>query len=69
MIAGHYLRLAAHGHFNADVTRLLQALLGGESDAVIDDALESVFDVGATSGADMVNGMIAGLRAWTRATA
>jgi hypothetical protein len=30
-ISAHYLRLAAQGHFNADVRRLVHALVGGES--------------------------------------
>jgi hypothetical protein len=63
VVSGHYLRLAAQGHFNADVTRLADALLDGERDEMR-EALEAALDVGATSGADMVAGMIAGFRAW-----
>ena len=68
VVSRHYLRLAAGGHFNADVARLSRALLGGESDneAAVHRALDEAFNVGATSGADMVSGMIAGLRAWAR---
>jgi len=75
-ISAHYLRLAAGGHFNADVTRLVHALMGGESrdgaalpaigataDSPLHLALEAALNVGATSGADMVAGMIAGFRA------
>jgi hypothetical protein len=65
-ISAHYLRLAAHGHFNADVTDLRHAFLAadesGEGDSMR-NALESALDVGATSGADMVAGMMAGFRA------
>jgi len=66
VISAHYLRLAAQGHFNADVTRLIDAWVGGDAGNVtgMQEALDAVLDVGATSGADMVAGMIAGLRAW-----
>jgi hypothetical protein len=66
-ISGHYLRLAAQGHFNADVTGLANALVGGrdgEGQVGVAEALDAALDVGATSGADMVAGMIAGFRAW-----
>jgi hypothetical protein len=65
-ISAHYLRLAAQGHFNADVTRLIAHAVGAERETsrACSEALEAVLDVGATSGADMVAGMIAGLRAW-----
>jgi len=64
-ISAHYLRLAAAGHFNADVTHLVHALAGGDSDDTrIRDALDAALAAGATSGADMVAGMIAGLRTW-----
>jgi len=77
-ISAHYLRLAAGGHFNADVMRLVHALMDGESGDVAGTAaalaaapphwplhlaLEAALDVGATSGADMVAGMMAGFRA------
>jgi len=63
-IAAHYLRLAAQGHFNADVTRLHDALLCGQDLGSVAGALDAALDVGATSGADMVTGMIAGVAAW-----
>jgi hypothetical protein len=63
-IAAHYLRLAARGHFNADVTRLHDVLLCGQDIGSVAGALDAALDVGATSGADMVAGMIAGLAAW-----
>ena len=64
-ISAHYLRLAAQGHFNADVRRLVHALMGSESGhgAGLPAALDAALDVGATSGADMVAGMMAGFRA------
>jgi len=63
-IAAHYLRLAAQGHFNADVTRLRDALLCEHDPVCVQDALDGALGVGATSGADMVTGMIAGISAW-----
>ena len=64
-IAAHYLRLAAQGHFNADVARLRDALLCEHDLACVKHALADALGVGATSGADMVTGMIAGLSAWS----
>ena len=67
VVSAHYLRLAAQGHFNADVTELAHALAGDDDSSVpahLDDALGAALDVGATSGADMVTGMLAGFRAW-----
>jgi hypothetical protein len=63
-IAAHFLRLAARGHFNADVARLVDALLGARGRVDLPDALYAALGSGATSGADMVTGMIAGLYAW-----
>jgi hypothetical protein len=63
-IAAHYLRLAAQGHFNADVTRSRDALLCAHDLACVAGALDGALGVGATSGADMVTGLIAGLSAW-----
>ena len=63
-IAAHYLRLAAQGHFNADVTRLRDALLCKHDLIFVESALDAALAVGATSGADMVTGMIAGIAAW-----
>jgi hypothetical protein len=66
VISAHYLRLAAQGHFNADVALLIHAFVVGDAGdgTALREALDAVLDVGATSGADMVGGMIAGLRAW-----
>ena len=63
-IAAHYLRLAAQDHFNADVTRLRDALLCKHDLVFVEGALDAALAVGATSGADMVAGMIAGIAAW-----
>lgn len=66
-IAAHYLRLAAQGHFNADVIRLRNALAGESDTTVVANALGSALDAGATSGADMVTGLLCGFRAWSPA--
>ena len=63
-IAAHYLRLAAGGHYTEPLIRLRRALLCEDNDDVVDAALRSALAVGATSGADTVSGLSAGLRAW-----
>lgn len=63
-IAAHYLRLAAAGHYAAPLILLRNALLcEGDAD-LVDGALQSALAVGATSGADTVSGLLAGLFAW-----
>ena len=63
-IAAHYLRLAAGGHYTEPLIRARNAMLGeGDSD-VVDAALDDALAVGATSGADSVSGLLAGLRSW-----
>jgi len=66
-IAAHCLRLAAHGHFNDDVVGLRNAFLGSSDCATFEAALHRALDAGATSGADLVTGIIAGLDAWSGA--
>ncbi len=66
-IAAHYLRLAAQGHFNADVTRLRDALLCEGDPGAVASALAAALGAGASSGADMVTGMLACLSAWIAA--
>ena len=63
-IAAHYLRLAAGGHYTDPLIRLRRALLCETSADVVDAALRNALAVGATSGADTVSGLSAGLRAW-----
>jgi hypothetical protein len=63
-IAAHFLRLAARGHFNADVVHLVDALLGPRGIPDLAAALAAALESGATSGADMVTGIVAGLTAW-----
>ena len=63
-IAAHYLRLAEGGHYNSSLIVLRNALLSEDDGAVVDAALQRALAIGATSGADTVTGLLAGLRAW-----
>jgi hypothetical protein len=63
-IAAHYLRLAAGGHFGADAHRLRNALLSSSDVACVTQLADDALAAGATSGADQVAGLLAGLSAW-----
>ena len=63
-IAAHCLRLAAGAHHAEPLLRLRDALIGDADDACVAPALERVLAIGASSGADAVSGLVAGLRAW-----
>jgi hypothetical protein len=63
-IAAHFLRLAAAGDFTEPLVVLRQALVAGPDDDDVHHALRAALAVGATSGADTVSGLLAGLRAW-----
>jgi Protein of unknown function (DUF2877) len=65
-ISVHYLRLAAAGHFQERLLAARDALLGSEQ---CDEALRAACAVGATSGADCVAGLLAGLTLWPPAGA
>ena len=65
-IAAHALRLAAHGHFSADLHRLRDALLSADDVARVRRLAGDAPDVGATSGVDRVARFIAGVSAWLR---
>jgi hypothetical protein len=62
-LAAHALRLAARGHHGACVVELCDALLCADRADRLDAALERVFALGATSGADIVSGLLSGLSA------
>jgi hypothetical protein len=68
-IAAHYLKLAAGGHYNEPLLNLRNALLAEDDRHVVDAALRRALSVGASSGADTVRGLLAGLSAWPRAAA
>ncbi len=63
-IAAHCLRLAVGGHFSEPLLRLRDALLTQADEAQVDAALQRALAIGATSGADTVAGLLAGLSAW-----
>ncbi len=63
-IASHCLRLAAGGHHGERLIRLRDALIGDRDGDGVGAALQGVLAVGASSGADTVSGLVAGLRAW-----
>jgi hypothetical protein len=63
-VAAHFLRLAARGHCSEVLDCLRDALLCRHRGALMQKALLRALDVGATSGADMVSGLLAGLTAW-----
>jgi hypothetical protein len=67
-IAAHCLRLAVGGHCNETLLRLRDALLCEADEVIVDAALCNALDVGATSGADTVSGLLAGLLAWSPAS-
>jgi hypothetical protein len=60
-IAAHALRQAMRGHIGACVVEVCDALLCGEQPDRLDAALERAFAIGATSGADVVSGLLSGL--------
>jgi len=64
-LAAHYLRLASSRHFNADVHDLRDALLTDPDASPLQHVLDAVLSRGATSGADLLTGMLAGIDAWS----
>jgi hypothetical protein len=63
-IAAQYLRLAAGGHYSEALTTLRNGLLAEPDWDIVDAALGRALAIGATSGADTVSGLLAGLAAW-----
>jgi len=64
-IAAHLVRLAALGHCGASLGRLRDALLCEDRADLVTVALEETVKIGATSGTDMVHGLLTGLSAWS----
>ena len=67
-LAAHHLRLAATGHFGADLHRLRNALLSSQDVARVEQLADDALAVGATSGSDLVAGLLAGVSAWLPST-
>ncbi len=63
-IAAHHLRLAANGHFTADLHRLRDALLSANDVTSLQQSVDDTLALGATSGADLVAGLLSGVFAW-----
>jgi hypothetical protein len=66
-IAAHLLRLAVQGQFAASVDDLRDALLCENRRERVSVAIDSALAQGATSGADMVSGLLSALWAWSPA--
>ncbi len=60
-ISAHYLGLAAASHFGESIDGLLGALATGQSDELLLDRATAVISIGASSGADTLRGVAAGL--------
>jgi hypothetical protein len=63
-IAAHGLRLAADGHFNAPLLAVRDALLTEADEGRVAAALRRALSIGASSGADMLSGLLLALQAW-----
>jgi hypothetical protein len=66
-IAAHGLRMACAGYHGEPLCRLCDALLDERHRDSVPAALDAMFAIGATSGADMTSGLLAGLDAWSTA--
>jgi hypothetical protein len=62
-LSAHLLRLAAAGHFSGVLERLRSALSRAADPERLDRALHAALQVGASSGADTVSGVLAALDA------
>ena len=63
-ISGHFLSLAAQGHFVEAIHCVLDALLCQQRLEIAENAVERLLQVGATSGADLCTGLLGGIAAW-----
>jgi hypothetical protein len=63
-LAAHYLRLAAQGHFGAGMHRLRNVLVSANEVAPLERFVDDTLAVGATSGADLLAGLLSGIFAW-----
>jgi hypothetical protein len=58
-VSGHLLRQAASGLFCRDVHELVSALIGAASSRELSEIVRRIVDTGATSGADICEGLLA----------
>jgi hypothetical protein len=66
-IAAQCLALAASGDFGGDVLRVVDAVRAEPDESAAHRTIDAVLGVGATSGADLVTGVLAGFDAWNSA--
>jgi hypothetical protein len=67
-IAAHYLRLAAAGHYLEMLIRVRDALLCEANHDTVRHAVDTALGIGATSGADMLSGLLHATEAWLPGT-
>ncbi len=65
-ISRTYLLHAAHAQISGRLTRLAQSICAGESPQLVLGNAQAAMQVGHTSGADAVTGLLLGLAAWDR---
>ncbi len=58
-VSGHLLRQATNGLFGRDVLELVSALHGAPAPQLLSEKVHRVIETGATSGADMCEGLLA----------
>jgi len=63
-IAAHFLRLAAAGHYVEVLERMRDAVLCESDRTCVHRAVDATLDIGATSGADMLSGLVRAIEAW-----
>jgi hypothetical protein len=63
-IAAHFLRLAAAGHYVEILERVRDAVLCESDHTRVHRAIDATLDMGATSGADMLSGLVRAIEAW-----
>ena len=63
-IAAHFLRLASRGHYAEVLDDLRDVLFCEHRARLVQPALERVLQIGATSGADTLAGLLAALETW-----
>jgi len=65
-LSGHFLRLAVQGHFSEPIEGLLRAFAGHVAEVAVRPLADALLRFGATSGADILAGMLHGIRALQR---
>jgi hypothetical protein len=63
-IAAHFLRLAAAGHYVEVLEHVRDAVLCESDRVAVHRAVDATLGIGATSGADMLSGLLSAIEAW-----